>query len=268
MSEQEIENRDQEVVNKFRAMVYAKARGKKKKNLYVGAVSGIRLLAGISLLALYLSVSGSLPTKSVKHHSARIALDAERRQNASLPSDTRPQTKNSSESKSNARETTGKTDSPESSDNFAASNLDQAEALNQPANSAAPETETTNKSAQPEKKVPEGIRIAEIITCRTVENKQYVSPETEFSIHRDNRPEVWVWMDVRSKKRRLPYLLRHAYYLNGQKYAAVVLEIKYQRMRTWSNITLDHEKYAGDWRVEVLTADKQTIAETQFQVVP
>jgi hypothetical protein len=270
MSEQEIENRDQEVVNKFRSIVHAKSGEKKKKNAYVAVLSGIGLVAGISLLAFYLSLSEGPPSEMVKHHSARIALDADRSPTASPPLDQQLDQTEAVEKKPVTDDAiTRKTQPPpDESDRASPSDSDAPRASGPPEKSAAPEIQLAAKAAEPEKKALDGIRIARLVTCRKVENKQCVSATTEFSIRDDNRPEVWAWMDVRSKESRLPYLLRHTYYFNDQKYAAVVLEVKYPRMRTWSNITLDHEKYAGNWRVEVLTADKEKIAETEFQVVP
>lgn len=294
MSEQKIENRDQEVVNKFRAAIYAKEhRKKKKKKVYAGVISGLGVLIGISLLMLYLNVSDSYPPEGTTHHSARLALDAGSSQNQSPPLDLPPQRMDDSLSKVSAEAATEKKANAFESDEKQTSsdiNRTESETSDQPARSAESEvktadtpgfaknislpdagqakTDASDKAAEPEEKVTDGIRIAELVTCRKVENKAYVSPDTEFSLQDGSRPEVWVWMDVRSAESRLPYMLRHEYYFNKQKYAAVVLDIKYPRMRTWSNITLDHEKYAGEWRVEVLTADKQKIAETRFSVTP
>ncbi|MDZ7830505.1 MAG: DUF2914 domain-containing protein [Desulfobacterales bacterium] len=300
MNDQEIENRAREVVNKFRAAVDAKDHRKKKKgkSAYAAMISGICVLICVSLLVLYLNVSDSPPPEVALHHSARIALDAGRAQNELPPSDVRQHSKPTDVSqKKVSPETvsdkeTGKSapllaetpaDSNQTDSMPPEQSAESAESEAEPAASAEPteshktpsspepsqtKTEIPNKAAEPKKKGLDGIRIAKIVACQKVENKQYVSPGTEFSIQEGSRPEVWVWMDVRSDKSRLPYLLRHEYYFNEQKYAAVVLDVKYPRMRTWSNITLDHEKYAGDWRVEVVTADKQKITETRFTVIP
>ncbi|MFP4533181.1 MAG: DUF2914 domain-containing protein [Desulfobacterales bacterium] len=297
MNDQEIENRAREVVNKFRAAVDAKDHRKKKKgkSAYAAMIGGICVLIGVSLLMLYINISDSPPPETIAHQSARITLDAGRTQNELPSSDagqaSKPvglsQKKVSPETFSEKE--TGKSEplegempadskqigstSPDQPAESAASEAEQAEPTESYKTTSSPEpsqtkTEAPNKAAELQKIGVDGIRIAKILACRKVENKQYVSPGTEFSIQEGSRPEVWVWMDVRSDKSRLPYLLRHEYYFNGQKYAAVVLDVKYPRMRTWSNITLDHEKYAGDWRVEVVTADKQKIAEAQFTVTP
>jgi len=297
MNDQEIENRAREVVNKFRTAVDAKDHRKKKKgkNAYAAMISGLCVLICISLLMLYLNVSDSPPPETIAHQSARIALDAGRAQNELPPSDPRQHSKTTDVSqKKVSSETVSEKETKKSeplvAETPADSNQTDSMPPEQPAESTASEaapaepteshktpsspepsqtkTEIPKKASEPRKKRLDGIRIAKIVACQKVENKQYVSPGTEFSIQEGSRPEVWVWMDVRSDKSRLPYLLRHEYYFNDQKYAAVVLDVKYPRMRTWSNITLDHEKYAGDWRVEVVTADKEKITELRFTVTP
>ncbi len=297
MNDQEIENRAREVVNKFRAAVDAKDYRKKKtgKGAYAAMISGLCVVICISLLVLYLNISDTPPPEPIAHQSARIAPDAGRAQNKLPPSDAGKQTKPADVSqKKVSPETVSKKETKKSEPLVAETpgDLNPTDSMppEQPAESAASEgapaeptessktpsssepaqtqTEIPKKAAEPQKSRVDGIRIAKILACRKVENKQYVAPDTEFSIQEGSRPEVWVWMDVRSDKNRLPYLLRHEYYFNDQKYAAVVLDVKYPRMRTWSNITLDHEKYAGDWRVEVVTADKEKITELRFTVTP
>ena len=108
------------------------------------------------------------------------------------------------------------------------------------------------------------IRIAEIITCQGVKNKNALSSQKEFSLQKGAKP--YVWMDVRSKK--TPYKLRHIYYLNGRRYCAVPLAIQYPRMRTWSNVTLRHPYEAGSWRVDVVTEKSEILSQVEFIVAP
>ena len=108
------------------------------------------------------------------------------------------------------------------------------------------------------------IRIAEIVTCQGVKNKNAVSPKNQFSLQNNATP--YVWMDVRSKK--TPYKLRHVYYLNGRRYCTVPLAINYPRMRTWSNVTLRHQYEAGQWRVDVVTGKGEILSQAEFTVVP
>lgn len=119
---------------------------------------------------------------------------------------------------------------------------------------------------EPESAPNPDIQIARIETCKTVEKRQFVSPQQIFSLQDDSTPVVW--MDVRSKK--TPYTLRHVYYRNGNKYCEVPLKIKFPRMRTWSYVTLKDQNQAhmGRWRVEVITDGSEKLSQIEFEVIP
>ena len=108
------------------------------------------------------------------------------------------------------------------------------------------------------------VRIAEIVACRGVDQRQCVSPTTTFSLQETPTPVVW--MNVLSDQQ--PFTLTHAYYLNGRKYCDVPLKIRYPRTRTWSNVTLAHPYQTGRWRVEVVDADGEKLSQIEFTVAP
>jgi len=110
---------------------------------------------------------------------------------------------------------------------------------------------------------PLGIRIEEIVSCSNVYNKQYIDPHTIFSISHDARPRVW--MKVISETP--PFTLNHVYYFNGKKYCEVPLAIRYQRMRTWSSVTLRPPDHIGKWRVEVIDDNGVKLGQVKFTVV-
>lgn len=266
MNDQQIENRDQEVINKFRSVVYAKEHWKKKNKIRIRIFGGALAVCVTVLLVAYFMPSGEDRPKAVKHYSVRIALDNSERGKLPLPkappkdpAETRELSTPEAKADMVTKQIPNKINPP------APDNRNQTNALNQPIKTLPSQTGKVPESQQVK---PQGIRIAELVTCPKVENKQYLSVQSEFSIEPDGRPDVWVWMDVRSEKSKLPYRLRHVYYFNNRKHASVVLNIKYPRMRTWSNLTLDNEKYAGDWRVEAVTEKGQKISETDFTVVP
>lgn len=60
---------------------------------------------------------------------------------------------------------------------------------------------------------------------------------------------AFVWTDVRTASP--PMRIEHIYYLNGVRYCAVPLEIRYPRMRTWSSVMLQQTDLSGDWRVDI-----------------
>ncbi len=108
------------------------------------------------------------------------------------------------------------------------------------------------------------VKIAEIRSCRGVDQRQCVSPTTTFSLQETPTPVVW--MNVLSD--RQPFTLTHTYYLNGREYCEVPLEIRYPRTRTWSNVTLEHPYQTGQWRVEVIDAEGGKLSQIEFRVDP
>jgi len=111
---------------------------------------------------------------------------------------------------------------------------------------------------------PPGVRIAKIVACSGVSERQYVSPKDTFSLSEDIKPVVW--MNVLSEKQ--PFILKHIYYVNDRKYVEVPLNIRYPRNRTWSHITLSHQGQIGDWRVDVVNESGEKLDQVQFSVVP
>lgn len=110
----------------------------------------------------------------------------------------------------------------------------------------------------------EPIRVAKTLTCVGIDARQCVGVQSVFSLA--EHPQPHVWMTVFSDT--LPYVLKHVYYHDGEKYCEVALNIAYPRTRTWSNVTLQDPQHVGDWRVEVVTPDGIVLEQIAFQVVP
>ena len=108
------------------------------------------------------------------------------------------------------------------------------------------------------------VTVSELVICRSIKNRQYVSAENHFSIKNGAKPVVWTWMNVLSEKP--PQELSHIYYLNGKRFCRVILPVPYSRTRTWSKVTLKKPTYAGSWRVDVVNNSGQVIARTDFTV--
>ncbi len=273
MSDPQIENRDQEVISKFRSVVYDKERQKKKKKIRAGLTGGFLAVCCVGLLAVFLYFGGEKDADTARYYSDRIALDTIDNSNPPSPSTegTLPvETGQASRAPANDKNLDGgpiKTIAvPAYPDKKTpTNNISLAKASDKPLKSLTEETPVEPKRAPDPR---EGIRIERLVPCLKVENRQYISPQTEFSIEKDGQPDVWVWMDVRSEKMELPYTLRHVYFFNNRRHASVTLNIKYPRMRTWSNITLENDKYAGKWRAEVLTEDGRKLSQAEFNVKP
>jgi hypothetical protein len=108
------------------------------------------------------------------------------------------------------------------------------------------------------------VTIHELVVCRRVKNRQYISPMNRFSLENGAKPVVWTWMNVLTDKP--PQSLSHIYYLNGKRYCRVILPAAYPRTRTWSNVKLNRPEQAGSWRVDVVNSRGQVIARTDFTV--
>ncbi len=111
--------------------------------------------------------------------------------------------------------------------------------------------------------MPSGILIEEIISCSNVNNKQYNKPKIKFSLSQNATPIIW--MKVISENP--PLTLTHVYYCNGRKYCKVSLSIRYHRMRTWSSVTLRSPDHIGKWRVEVIDGSGTKLEQIEFIVV-
>ena len=105
-------------------------------------------------------------------------------------------------------------------------------------------------------------RISGISVCSSIENKNPKGEKYIFYLKKDKY--VFIWMEVLPEL--FPATLTHVYYLNGEKYVTVPLEIKYMRMRTWSRISLNSYAKAGRWRVDIVTQDNIILKSVDFEV--
>lgn len=111
--------------------------------------------------------------------------------------------------------------------------------------------------------MPLEIQIEKIISCSSVNNRQYNNPKIKFSLAQGDTPRIW--MNVISQNP--PSTLTHVYYRNGKKYFKIPLAIHYPRTRTWSSVTLRSEDDIGKWRVEVIDKSGVKLAQIEFIVV-
>jgi hypothetical protein len=108
------------------------------------------------------------------------------------------------------------------------------------------------------------VRITQSLACRSVEARRCIGKRSVFTLHEHNSP--YIWMNVYSQA--LPYVLKHIYYHDGEKYVEIPLTIKYPRTRTWSNVTLQSPTHVGSWQVAIVTEDGDLLDQVKFQVVP
>lgn len=108
------------------------------------------------------------------------------------------------------------------------------------------------------------IKLASVVACKGVRNRQYLDETNVFHISETAHP--YIWMEVKSEKQ--PFVLKHVYYFNGEKYCDVPLKIRYPRMRTWSYVTLKNPDHIGRWQVKVTGEDGEVLKQISFEVMP
>ena len=75
---------------------------------------------------------------------------------------------------------------------------------------------------------------------------------------------VYVWSLVEAE--HLPSKIRHIYYLEGQKVSDVALNVGSSSWRTWSYKTISNERYRGQWRVDIASAEGHVLQSLYFEV--
>lgn len=255
MKKEDIENRDIELIKKFRTIVQNKKEieGKKTpKKFPFGLILLITILLISSLLFLkekplslfskepeissrgeLVPVPGGQPVPEINTDQIKATPDT---QTISPPTQ---------------KEVMDKETVPKSSDSV----------LNDPVFKQNSSEKFSNQKVQVD--MPSGIRIEKILSCSSVKNHQYSRPKIKFSITQDAAPKIW--MKVISENP--PFTLTHVYYCNGQKHCEVPLTIQHHRMRTWSTVTLRAPKHVGKWRVEVIDDNGAKLDQIEFNVV-
>lgn len=255
MKRKEIENRDKELTKKFRTIIHNKEKKIENKTTPKRFPFGLILLLTILIISSLLFLKEQPPilfSKEPRTSSWRKLVPVPAKQAAS---------------NARAEEITASSDIPKvpppiqrvvdketvpkSSDSV----------LSNPILAQSSPEEFSNQKVQGD--MPSGIRVEEIISCSSVENKQYRSPKMEFSLAQDAAPKIW--MKVISENP--PFTLTHVYYCNGRKYCEVPLAIRYHRMRTWSHVTLRLPEHIGKWRVEVIDESGAKLDQIEFVVV-
>lgn len=252
MDRNQIEDRDQELVNKFRTVVNCKQEGKKRKKARLMWLSAgvLACCAAVAFVVLRPSAPrrGAIRTTTLKA-DVRVPMAAshagkEKTVAAVKHEVSRPAVKTVEPPVTVSEKPLRKTQKI-------------AVAASAPARSLPGKHAAATTSS---------VRIARIVSCKGILNKNFVSPQDVFSMSTDKKPVVW--MEVYSKKKKLPYTLKHVYYVNGKRYFTVPLKIRYPRMRTWSRITLRYGYQVGKWRVVVVDGKGKILATKSFTVTP
>lgn len=271
MSQDKIENRDKELIRRFRAVASYKAHHRdKNRRLLIGALIVLGCAAVFSLAAYTGHQMGSKTTEKAFKMAERVEIktpatpETEKTEPVTAQKSSKTAPSSSPQNQEKSPPAAPSAAEPATSDTTSTGSEAPKPSIDA---EAATEPDKTASAAPPEPAAPQP-RIASLIACRDVENRRPVEPSDTFQMTKDSQPDVWVWMNVQSEKAMLPCTLRHVYYVNGDHYADVSLPIRYPRMRTWSNVTLTTANHIGQWRVDVVNADGQVLAQTRFTVAP
>jgi len=251
MKREEIENKDQELIQKFRTIIHNKEKKPVPRTFPFGLffLFTALIISGMLLLKQPLT---SLFSKAPETLSRARLVPVSAEQQASTAATEEIKTLPDAPKVLPPLQKTGAQATVATSSDSVLSNpvLEQTSPV-----------EFTHPRLQGD--MPSGIRIEEIISCSSVENRQYSRPKIKFSLAQDTTPKIW--MKVVSQNP--PFTLTHVYYFNEQKYLEVPLAIRYPQMRSWSGVTLRSPDHIGKWRVEVVTEKGAKLDQVEFTVV-
>ena len=242
MKREEIENKDQELIKKFRTIIHNKGKRPASKNFPFGLI--VLFTALIISSMLLLKQQPTILSSKVPKTSSRVQL-------APVPAKQPVSNVSTLEIKASSQKIVDRETVLKSYDSV----------LNNPILEQNSPVEFSSQRVQGD--MPSGIRIEEIISCSSVNDKQYSRPKSKFSLGQDTTPKIW----MRVISENPPFTLTHVYSFNGRKYCEVPLAIRYHQMRTWSSVTLRSPDHIGKWRVEVIDDSGAKLDQIEFAVV-
>jgi cytoskeletal protein RodZ len=101
----------------------------------------------------------------------------------------------------------------------------------------------------------------EVTACTGIKNRnpQGIGDTFDWSIDR-----VYIWSRITSESP--PASFRHIYYFKGKKVNDVLLKIRSSHWRTWSFKTLSNQRYIGQWRVDIASAEGKVLKSINFEI--
>ncbi len=254
IKKEEIENKDQELIKKFRTIIQNKEKPPAPKKFPLGYIL-LSAGLGISILLILKQQPAFLFSKAPETSSPE--------QGVLVPAQQPPLT-------NGAAQTKAPLDAPKPPPLLPPKPKKEAKQTPLKPSDSALNTQVLEKESPVQSPIPTvgsetrpGIQIEEIISCTRVNNRQCNRPKVKFSLGQDATPKTW--MKVISEQP--PFTLTHVYYVNGQKYCEVPLAIRYHHMRTWSSVTLRSFDHIGRWRVEVIDDRGTKLDQIEFEVV-
>ena len=97
------------------------------------------------------------------------------------------------------------------------------------------------------------LQVAEVAIGTGITDKELVGNTTDFNI---SVGRVYCWSKITAEN--VPTVIRHVWYVDGDKIAEVPLSVQVSPMRTWSSKAV----WAGKWKVEVVDERREHILAT------
>lgn len=107
-----------------------------------------------------------------------------------------------------------------------------------------------------------GVSVVEMEFCAGLENRQPVGASSQFFNAIDR-----IYCYTRIQGAAETTTVRHVWYFDGQEKADVELPVRSSSWRTWSSKRM-LLKWAGVWRVDVVTADGTVLLSKEFVYKP
>jgi Protein of unknown function (DUF2914) len=116
------------------------------------------------------------------------------------------------------------------------------------------------KSPQPSSAAAD-VTVLKSAVCAAIEDRLPAGVNTAFpaSVQR-----VYVWSQIEA--RQIPTKIRHIYYFNGRKNSDVTLNVRSSFWRTWSFKSIGDDRYRGQWRVDIASADGKVLRRLYFEI--
>jgi hypothetical protein len=73
---------------------------------------------------------------------------------------------------------------------------------------------------------------------------------------------VWSAIEVQ----QVPSEIRHIYYFKDRVISDVSLDVRSPYWRTWSYKIIAKERYRGEWRVDITSADGEVLRRLYFEI--
>ena len=105
------------------------------------------------------------------------------------------------------------------------------------------------------------VSVLQASTCSEIINRMPAGVGNAFP---SSTQRVYVWNAIEA--RRIPSSIRHIYYLNGRKIGDVTLDVRAPYWRTWSYKNITDDRYRGEWRVDIASADAKVLRRLYFTV--